>query len=1369
MERIAKFICQNRLLIIIISIILLVLSFIGMHLTKINYDILLYLPREFETIKGQEILTNDFNMGGYSIATVENMPAKDILILEGKIKNVDGVANVVSLYDAIGTSIPVEMVPSEVRNKLNKDNIDVLFITFKESTSSDSTITAVSEIRKITDGVVKQGGMSSLILDTRTLSQKEITVYIIIAVILCILVLQISLDSYLVPFILLINIGCAILFNLGTNVFLGQISYITKALVAVLQLGVTTDFSIFLYHSYEEKKKNNDDREEAMSLAIKDTFLSVTGSSLTTIVGFLALCAMRLTLGRDLGIVMAKGVLLGVITVLTLFPSLLLFFDNLIQKTKHKEIIPNFNSFNTFLIKHYKKVFIIFILLLIPSYLAYRKVNVYYKLDSSLPKTLESIKTNELLKDKFDLISLEIILINKDLKSDDVIKMTERIRNLKGIDFALSFRELQDKGLNSELLPKDISNLFTSDKYEMILINSKYDIATNELNNQIDELNKIVKAYDKEAIVAGEGPLTKDLVETYATDYKYVNLFSIGCIFIVLLFVLKSFSLPLLLIIAIEFAIFMNLGYSYLNGTILPFIAPITLGTIQLGATIDYAILVTTTYLSKRKNGLDKEEAILKTMNYAAPSILISGMCFFAATCGVGIYSNIAMIGSICSLISRGALISVMVVLTILPSILLVFDKIIFKNQDKGRRKMFKKVNVSLLLIGLILPIKVNALEKNEYVYGKLGYQGNIKSITVNNQIINNKKLDKIDDYSELKNILNIKNSATYSSKDNQIVWDANGNDIFYTGTTNKELPVSLKITYMLNNKEVKPEDILGKSGKVTIKLKYTNKDKHGNLYTPFVVTLGTIIDGKNNSNIKVVNGKVINNGSNYMLVGIATPGLYQSLNLKEFKNMDVITISYDTTKFEVPSMYNVITSKLIDQNDLTIFNKMDSLYEKVNTMQDGMNKIETGAKNLNTGLVSLQSQYDKFNTNLNTINTNFYTLNNGVQELQKEVNNVLNNENVKKMKEMLPTLEEDANKIKDITNKYGDDINKYVNVSNKVVDGVTEDILNIIKYLETLEDYLNNNTDITNVINEGVTNLNNHLSSIDSILENIQNYLSKINKISSFTSSSVDYIINTYESNMEAASPELKKLYEEALVIKNSEELNNITNSLDKDLNALNKLKASIQNGKEKLDNILSKLQDNNKELNDKFNEVKDSASKLKELETKVKNANSKIHNNINLINKGVEVVNNLPTEIHEVNTGIDQFANGINKISDGTNKLYEGINTLSGYSNNINEGIKKLASGSTELSNGISTFNSEGINKLSSLVNGNVKKTVNNVKKLITLGNNYSSFTGTKINNSSTRFIMVTDSLKVPELKEEVKEEKTATLWDRIKGLFI
>ena len=681
MKKFGKFVCKNKNIVILVSAVLLILSFIGMNLTKVNYDILVYLPSEIETIQGQNELTDSFKMGGYSIAIIENMKSNDILELENEIRNVDGVSKVVSVYDVIG-DIPISMFPSEIRERIHKNDSDLLLITFTDSTSSENTINAVDEIRNITDGKVKQGGMSSMVLDTMNLSEKEITIYIAIAVVLCLIVLSVFLDSYIVPVLLLLNIGCAIVFNLGTNVFLGDISYITKALVAVLQLGVTTDFSIFLYHSYEKKKESYKSKDDAMIDAISETFKSVTGSSLTTIVGFLALCAMKLTLGSDLGIVMAKGVLIGVIVVLTLFPSLLLKFDKLIEKTKHKELVPNFNNLNKFIIKHKNAIFIIFIILVIPLYLANSKVDVYYKLDSSLPSTLESVKTNEELKDKFNIVSPEIIMINKDLKSNKVSDMINEIKSLEGIDFVLSFNDIKQLGITEEMLSSDIKDIFESDKYELILVNSDYDVATDELNNQTDELNNIVKKYDNDAIVAGVGPLMKDLVEISDTDFNNVNTYSIICIFLVLFIVLKSFSLPFLLIGAIEFAIFANMSISYFGGTTLPFIAPITLGTIQLGATIDYAILMTTTYLRNR-NTMDKNEAMLNTLNYCGTSILISGMCFFAATFGVGLYSQIEMIGSLCTLISRGALISMIVVITVLPSILMLFDKLILKTTKK--------------------------------------------------------------------------------------------------------------------------------------------------------------------------------------------------------------------------------------------------------------------------------------------------------------------------------------------------------------------------------------------------------------------------------------------------------------------------------------------------------------------------------------------------------------------------------------------------------------------------------------------------------------------------------------------------------------
>ena len=678
MKKIGDFICKYKINILIITLILLIPAFIGMKKTAINYDILVYLPEDIETVKGQNILTDDFNTGAFAVSIVDNMNSKDILKLEKKIKEVEGVSKVVSVYDGIG-SIPVDFLPESIKQKVHKDNSDLLLITFNESTSSEQTIKAVEEIKKIESNTLKIGGMSAMVLDTMNLSESEITIYIVIAVILCLIVLELSLDSYIVPFLLLLNIGIAILFNLGSNIIFCNISYITKALVAVLQLGVTTDFSIFLYHSYENKKKEINDKNKAMSEAIYETFTSVTGSALTTIVGFLVLCTMKLTLGNDLGLVMAKGVLLGVICVLIIFPASLLVFDNLIEKTKHKCLIPKMERLSKFAVKNYKVSFVIFLLLIIPAYLANSKVDVYYKLDESLPKNLDCIIANNEVKEKFNIVSPEILLIDKNKKTNEINSMVKEIEQVEGIDFVLSFDKLANFGISTGMLSDDIKKIFESDKYQMLLLNSTYDIATDELNEQIGTIQNIIKKYDETAILAGEGPLMRDLVTISDTDFSNVNTASIICILVVMLIVLKSISLPILLISVIEFAIFFNMSIPYFSGIKLPFVAPIVLGTIQLGATIDYAILLTTTYLENRKIEENKKQAMINTLTKSINSILVSGLCFFAATFGVGVYSKLEMISSLCTLISRGAIISMFASIFILPAVLLIFDKIIFK------------------------------------------------------------------------------------------------------------------------------------------------------------------------------------------------------------------------------------------------------------------------------------------------------------------------------------------------------------------------------------------------------------------------------------------------------------------------------------------------------------------------------------------------------------------------------------------------------------------------------------------------------------------------------------------------------------------
>ncbi len=1055
MKNLAEKICKHKKLILIISGILLVFSFIGMNLTKINYDILVYLPDDIETIKGQDMLTKDFNMGSYSIAVIENQNSKEILKLEDSIKDIKGVNEVVSLYDVLGTTIPVEMLPEEITEHLHQDNTDLLFITFESGTSSKETLEAVEKIRNLPNDNLKLGGMSSMVLDTMNLSDQEILIYIVIAVILCIIVLELSLDSYLVPILLLLNIGCAIVFNLGSNLFLGEISYITKALVAVLQLGVTTDFSIFLYHSYESKKKEYQNKEDAMKEAIKETFKSVMGSSLTTIAGFLVLCTMQLTLGKDLGIVMAKGVLLGVICVLTLFPSLLLVFDKQIEKTYHKSLKINFSKFNNFIVKYHKVIFIIFILLIIPMYLGYKNVNVYYKMDKSLPETLESISTNEVLKDKFNIISPEIILLSNDVKPNKANDMINEIKDVEGVDFVLSFSELQKLGVTENMLPDSIKNIFKSDKYQMLLLNSEYEVASDELNSQVDIINKIVKKYDSNSFVAGEGPLMKDLITISDTDFNNVNISSIVCILVILFIVLNSASLPILLIIAIETAIFINMSVSYFTGVTLPFVGPIVLGTIQLGATIDYAILLTTTYLSKRREGIPKKDAMKETLDYNEHSIFLSGLCFFAATFGVGVYSKLEMVGSLCTLISRGAIISMITVVTALPSILLIFDKLIMKTTKGSKDKMkniVKKSSIAVLALTFSMTFipQVNALSKDETVYAKLNNNGEVKHVYVNEQLINNEKLETIEDYTELKNILNINGDETYKLNKNTITWNAQGKDIFYQGNIDKELPIKTNITYKLNGEEKQVKDMLGKKGKVTITIKYTNEDKHTKyvngqnktLYTPFVVTLGTVIPSKDNTDITVTNAKIVRTGTNNLIVGLAVPGLYESLDLDELKGIDEVTIEYETTSFELNTIYTVATPKLLDSSDLKIFNELDNITSKVNLLQENMNLIDESTKKLNKGS--------------NELKTKLYS---SIKSLKEDKSQALTDEQLEEITNQIMAL---------INNTFTDEYKQQIEEStwqevlqnmnpndSNVISSVTNNTTNaVISYLQSVNEY---------------------------------------------------------------------------------------------------------------------------------------------------------------------------------------------------------------------------------------------------------------------------------------------------------------------------
>ena len=679
MKKFSEFICKHRWLIVVLSGLLIIPAIFGYVATRVNYDLLVYLPSDIETLKGQEILTEDFGTGAFSVAVVKNMPQKDLLNLEDKIREVESVNQVISITDVTGTAIPLDFLPSEVREKAIRDDSQLMLITFSEGTSDEKTLDAVEKIRGIAGESCLVGGMSAMVLDTKMLFKSETLLYVSIAVVLSLIVLLLALDSAVVPFLMLGSIGVALIFNMGTNVLFGEISYITQAISAVLQLGVTMDFSIFLYHRYEAAKKKESDRLKAMSGAIRETAVSVFGSALTTFAGFLALCTMSLTLGTDIGLVMAKGVVLGVICALTTFPALLLVCDKWVEKTKHRELLPKFKHVSEFIVKYQIPILVIFAVALVPTYILQTKTDVYYKLDSSIPDSYGYTKAMKALREDYGMESQMMVLVRNSTSTAKVNQMIAEINELDGVDAALGTSMLADYGLSEDILSDKVMSIAKTDDYSLVLVLSRYSIASDELNNQIAKVNEIVDKYDDGAIVAGEGPLMKDLVEISDRDFNSVNTVSIAVIFVIMAIVLKSISLPVLLMAAIEFAIFLNLGASYVTGVEIPFIASIVIGTIQLGATIDYAILLTTRYLAERKRSVEKVTAIRKALSGSIQSIIVSAMCFFGATFGVGAISQIDMIGSLCTLISRGALISMLIVLTVVPALLVTFDGLIRK------------------------------------------------------------------------------------------------------------------------------------------------------------------------------------------------------------------------------------------------------------------------------------------------------------------------------------------------------------------------------------------------------------------------------------------------------------------------------------------------------------------------------------------------------------------------------------------------------------------------------------------------------------------------------------------------------------------
>ena len=679
MNKLSKLIVKLRYVILIAAVALLIPSAIGYFNTRVNYDILTYLPEDIETMKGQDILLDQFGTGSFVLYVAEGMEEKDVAALKTKIENVDHVANVLWYDSFMDLSVPMEMLPSKVYEAFNSDTATMMFVIFDSGTSEDCTMDAIEEIRRISDKQCFMSGMSAIVTDTKNLAMKETPIYVGIAVLLAVIVLSLTMDSYLIPLFFLLSIGMAIVYNMGTNIFKGEISFITQSLSAVLQLGVTLDYSIFLWHSYQEELEKISDKNEAMAAAISATFQSVIGSSITTVAGFVALCFMSFTLGLDLGVVMAKGVVFGVIGCVTILPSMILIFDGLIEKTRHKPLMPEFERLPKFIAKHYLAFFAIFLALIFPAIYGNNNTKVYYDLTQTLPDSLDSVQGANKVDENFDMNSAYMLLVDKNLDTASMNEMISELENTDGILSVLGEDSVVGPAFPREFIPEELLDDLQSDEWKLILLTTDYKIASDEINAQITEVNNIVKSYDPKAMVVGEAPCTKDLISITDHDFQVVNAVSIGLVFLIIAFVLKSASLPFILVAVIEFAIFVNMGIPYYTNTTIPFISSVVIGTIQLGATVDYAILMTTRYLSERNAGHDKKEATLISLSTSMKSVIVSALSFFAATFGVGLISSIDMIGSLCMLMARGAIISMFTVLLVLPAMYMLFDGLIMK------------------------------------------------------------------------------------------------------------------------------------------------------------------------------------------------------------------------------------------------------------------------------------------------------------------------------------------------------------------------------------------------------------------------------------------------------------------------------------------------------------------------------------------------------------------------------------------------------------------------------------------------------------------------------------------------------------------
>ena len=699
MLKFSQWLVKHKAIVLVLGVLLIIPCAIGFINTRVNYDILSYLPKDIDTMKGQDILKEEFGQGGFSFVMVDGMTDKEVAETADKLAEVDHVSKVICYQSLTDLNVPKEVLPQKVYDMFNKGDTTMMAVLFDDTTSADVTLEAIDKMRDITSEQCFISGMSAITTDMKHLSDSESIIYSVIAVILVSIVLIFAMDSFLIPVFFMLSIGLAIVWNLGTNFMMGEISFITQALALVLQLGVTMDYSIFLYHSYKEQLQYYpDDHNEAMAHAITATISSVVGGSTTTIAGFLAMCFMSFTLGLDLGIVMSKGVVCGVIACVTVLPAMILMFDKAIEKTSHKDLMPSFSKTSNFISKHSWIFITMALVLLIPAYYGYKNYNVYYKLDSTLPSDLQSVVANSKLQEEFNMNSTHILMADASLDAKQARNMIDEMNDVDGVQYTVGFNSLVGSAIPEEVIPDSVKEVLKGDEYQLILIGSEYEVATDEVNNQVAELNDIAAKYDDKAMLIGEAPATKDLITITDHDFQVVSILSIAAVFLIILVSFKSISLPIILVSVIELAIMINLGIAYFTNTDLPFIASVVIGTIQLGATVDYAILMTTRYRTERYSGKDKKEAVGIALNTSIKSIVTSALGFFAATVGVAVYSKIGLISSLCMLLARGALISMVIVATVLPSLLLLLDKIICKTSAGfiPKEKKSKKTEISI-------------------------------------------------------------------------------------------------------------------------------------------------------------------------------------------------------------------------------------------------------------------------------------------------------------------------------------------------------------------------------------------------------------------------------------------------------------------------------------------------------------------------------------------------------------------------------------------------------------------------------------------------------------------------------------------------